>query len=77
MFDKDFWIEIIIAVIGVVLAFLVWKLTHKNKPPKLMWIFCFFSFILAISWINLVANILIDFLNVDKMKKSDFGFFYL
>lgn len=63
-FTKKNWIVFpILGGVGIIFGFITWKVTHRNVAPSFVWIYSFLAFIISISWINLVANYLINFLS--------------
>jgi hypothetical protein len=60
-----YWIEIV-SVVGasIVVGGVVFCTTYVNRPPNkcFMLLYAFFAFIMAVAWINWVANILVDLL---------------
>ncbi len=63
--DKDsYWILLIIEGIALILAIIVYKTSHKNKPPVYILAFTIVSTLCSIIWIGHTASIIISFLEV-------------
>lgn len=65
---QDGYISIAIAlVIGIVLSFLVNRFSTEETPPRFYGAFCFAGFMVAITWIFLVANEVVGILQAFGM----------
>ncbi|KAF9911513.1 hypothetical protein EC991_003315 [Linnemannia zychae] len=65
---QDGYISIAIAlVVGIVLSFLVHRFSSEESPPRFYGAFCFAGFLVAITWIFLVANEVVGILQAFGM----------
>ena len=48
--------------VGLFISMLVWFTTKADKPPAYKIIYAVFGMVQSVVWINLVSNVLMDFL---------------
>lgn len=59
---SNYIVVLCVLAVSLVLDIFVWKTTHSNSPPSYSWVFSLFALLSALSWIGVIANLIIEFM---------------